>query len=139
MILLMKNMALDIAWRLYGIPYRWGGDDPIQGFDCSGFIVEILRSLGILPLTGDWTAATLFEHFSANREPHPEECFLVFWKGDHGIRHVEMCLNEILSIGASGGGSGVLSEVEAAIANAYIKVRPILGRGEIAGYVDPFL
>ena len=43
-----KNMAFEIAWHLLGTPYRWGGDDPILGFDCSGFIVEILKSVGVL-------------------------------------------------------------------------------------------
>jgi len=28
--------------------YLWGGDDPLAGFDCSGFVIEILKSVGIL-------------------------------------------------------------------------------------------
>ena len=146
----LRLVAIDLAWRMYGTPYIWGGDDMIAGFDCSGMQVEILQSVGILP-AGDWTAATL-----AGRLMHHEVFLqapgcLVFWETSQGyIRHVEMCIGNWLSIGASGGGKDIRDQfddngylvktaLQAAIEhNAFVKVRPIEGRGRIRGYFDPF-
>lgn len=39
---------LDKALTLLGTPYRWGGNDPDKGFDCSGLVGYVFRTaLGI--------------------------------------------------------------------------------------------
>lgn len=133
-----KELAQGVALSFLGTPYYWGGDDPMQGFDCSGFVIEILKSVGKLPRNGDWTAAnlyTLFTHVSA-----PEAGCLVFWNNGYGrIIHVEYCLDNVLSIGASGGGSATDSVQDAIRSNAYIKIRPFATRKNIEGYANPWL
>ena len=132
-----KDLAERIAFGFLGRPYYWGGDDPMQGFDCSGFVIEILKSVGLLQRNGDWTAAGLSSMF-----PHvdvPYRGCLVFWENAAGkIIHVEYCLDETFSIGASGGGSSTTSEQAAITGNAYIKVRPFRSRNRIAGFADPW-
>ena len=39
--------AVQIANRLTGIPYRWGGASPRAGFDCSGLVQYVYAKVGI--------------------------------------------------------------------------------------------
>jgi cell wall-associated NlpC family hydrolase len=139
-------LATDTALGYRGLPYIWGGDDPILGFDCSGFCIELMKSVGLLPRGGDWPARGLWKHFADNhgcavlRTEVKEGC-LVFWHSEHHtnrIIHVEYALNDELCIGASGGGSGTDSRLAAVARNAYIKIRPFATRPHIYGVVDPF-
>lgn len=135
----MREIALKILWHFLGTPYRWGGDDSMSGWDCSGIQIEALKSVGRLPRKGDWTAQGLWDYFKGREVKKPKAGCLVFWKNQSGRAiHVEMCINEELSIGASGGGSKVLTREDAIRANAYIKVRPFRTRPHIKGYIDPF-
>jgi cell wall-associated NlpC family hydrolase len=46
------SAAVDYALRLQGTPYRFGGENPENGFDCSGFIQHVYARQGIkLPRT----------------------------------------------------------------------------------------
>lgn len=35
------------ARRLLGVPYRWGGDSPATGFDCSGLVLFVYEHFGV--------------------------------------------------------------------------------------------
>jgi len=129
------DIAMRTAWAYLGRPYIWGGDDPIRGFDCSGFVIECLKSAGILPRSGDWTAAGLATMFPVS--PYPDRGRLVFWANPK-IIHVELCIDARFSIGASGGGARTLTEADAIRQNAYIKIRPFGSRPGIFGFADPF-
>jgi cell wall-associated NlpC family hydrolase len=36
-----------VAQRYLGIPYRWGGESPRTGFDCSGFVMYVFSRVGV--------------------------------------------------------------------------------------------
>jgi hypothetical protein len=55
------------------------------------------------------------------------------------VVHVEICLSEELSIGASGGGSKTKTIKDAIKQNAFIKIRPIHSRKNVWGYVNPYM
>lgn len=156
-----RKIATQVAMGFRGLPYLWGGDDPMGGFDCSGMCIEVLKSVDLLPRKGDWTAAGLWQHFANNHgcavpKTQVAEGCLVFWHSSSDAKriiHIEYALNEELCIGASGGGSNTKKGAEyklmpdnrivpltseAERQNAYIKIRPISGRKGIYGVVDPF-
>jgi len=134
-----RELFMEYAWRFIGTFYVWGGDDP-SGFDCSGYAIEVCKSVGALPRHGDWTAEGLWNHFSDKKVVKPYEGCLVFWANDAGKPvHVEICVNENLSIGASGGGSNTTTIAKAIEHNAFIKMRPMESRSRILGFVDPLM
>lgn len=133
-----KSFASMVAWKMYGLPYVWGGDDPIQGFDCSGLVIEILKSVGVLPDRGDWTANMLYQRFRNHEQDVPCQGCLVFWGTEERKTHVEYCISQDYTMGASGGGSHTMTRADAIKQNAYIKVRPISTRKGRMWFVDPF-
>lgn len=134
-----RCLVIDIAMRHLGKPYIWGGDDSIEGFDCSGFIVELMTSLGIIPRGRDYTADGLWGLFREYKVEKPRGGVLVFWRSEARsiMSHVEMCITDDLTIGASGGGKFTRTVADAIAHNAFIKVRPI--RIGYHGFYDPFL
>jgi D-gamma-glutamyl-meso-diaminopimelic acid endopeptidase CwlS len=130
------DILMKVAWAYVGCWYRWGGDDP-SGFDCSGFVVECLKSVGVLPHEGDWTAEALWRRYSGRLVSVPRRGDLAFWKDKAGkIIHVELCVNDVFSIGASGGNRQICTTDEAAAANAFVKIRPLDCHHEsLAGYL----
>ena len=63
-------MATALSYR--GTPYVWGGDDP-SGFDCSGFVLECLKSVGLLPERADLTADRLMKSLDCRVVIEPTE------------------------------------------------------------------
>lgn len=136
--MILRKLAMKIAFAYLGTWYKWGGDDP-SGFDCSGFMMEILQSIGLVGRKEDMTAAGLWERFKRCRVSQPHTGVLVFWTNKDGkIIHVEMAISTVHSIGASGGNGRTITAADAIRKNAFIKIRPIDSRQRIKGYVDPF-
>lgn len=129
-----RFLALEVAWSLHGTPYIWGGDDP-SGLDCSGLVIEILKSDGTLPRRGDWTANDLWVKWREARTERPDLGCLAFWFRGGRATHVEFCIDGDHTIGASGGGRRTINAQSAAEQNAYVKVRP---RKPGAVVVDPY-
>ena len=136
-----RDIAIDTLKRQLGLPYKWGGNDPMAGFDCSGLIVEVLQSAGILKSGSDYTADMLSKKFEETDVLAPGNLVFWDWNNDGRIDHVQMIAfidedGEIFTVGASGGGPNTNSEQDAIVQNAYVKLRPL-----IKGYTmvsDPF-
>lgn len=128
---------INYAKSFLGLPYIWGGDDPIKGFDCSGLIQEILESVGIDP-PGDQTAHQLYEHFKkVGTICPPEKGALVFFGSMDKVTHIALCLDELHMLEAGGGGSKCLTRDDAAIQNAFVRIRPIARRKDKVCFIMP--
>lgn len=134
-----RELAVKYAWEFIGLPYRWGGDDAIHGFDCSGFVIEVLQGVGLLGHGTDYTANGLYIRYHNNSVTSAKPGCLCFWFNVAGMAtHVEMFIDEGHTIGASGGGSTTTTPEAAAQQNAFIKVRPLGYRGTNYRICDPF-
>lgn len=96
----------EYAKHFIGTKYNWGGESPEQGFDCSGFIQEVLRSQGFDP-RGDQTAQGLFDYFKDfkySTDTPREDCVLFFGESEFRVTHVALAINQYQMIEASGEG-----------------------------------
>jgi len=132
------DRLIDYAMKFVGIPYKWGGDNPIDGFDCSGFMQELLQSVGIDP-PGDQTANVLHRYFSAQGTvvQNPQAGALVFYGTLTKMTHIAMCIDSFRIIEAGGGGSNTLTWEDAAKQAAYIRIRPIRRRKDLQAIIMP--
>ena len=137
----LRDAAVNYLKCFIGLPYLWGGDDPLAGFDCSGLIVEVLQAVGLLRHGTDFSAAALYKKFEKKAIIRGYEGCLVFWYGSderEKIIHVEMMVDDFYAVGASGGSSKTLTIADAIKQNAFVKMRPIGYRGDKYLIVDPF-
>ena len=130
----MKNksqLMVEYSKTFIGKPYLWGGEGP-EGYDCSGFIQEVLKCVGLDP-RGDQTAQGLYKYFSKNGlGTGIKEGSLLFWgKSKDKITHVSMAINYFHHIEAGGGGSIIKNLEIARTSGAMIRVRPINSRKDL--------
>jgi peptidoglycan hydrolase-like protein with peptidoglycan-binding domain len=98
-----RGKVLSAAEKHLGKRYYWGADGPNM-FDCSGFVLYVLRQETGLVDWGDDTAAGIKGRLPGANSPKKGD--LVFYTGSSGVSHVEMYTGTgTTEIGASGGGS----------------------------------
>ena len=135
-----RRLALRVAWAYHGHWYTWGGDDP-AGFDCSGLVVEIGKSVGWFPRKGDSTAEGLRLNYREILPALVQPGDLVFRMQNGLAVHVGIVIDPTSHyIAAEGGGRSVKTLGDAIRLNAFIKVRPIssMGRALERRYATPF-
>jgi len=100
------QLLIQYAMSFIGLPYKWGGSNPMEGMDCSGLVQIILESVGMDP-PGDQTAANLFSYFLANSKASKAKAGAIAFYGSSrsNITHIAFCLDHFRVIEAGGGGS----------------------------------
>src|SRR3990167_7754822 len=131
-----RKILYDYLMSMVGLPYMWGGDDTINGFDCSGLVLEALWSQGMGP-SGDSTAQGIREFYHDYRVDKPQFGDLVFYGSKEKATHIGICLNDKLFIEAGGGGQSTINKEIASKQNAFIRIRPINKRSDLLGFVMP--
>ena len=136
-----QQIIYDYAVSYLGTPYRWGGDDPINGIDCSGLVIEILQAAGIFPRGYDSPAKAIFKDLQRQGAVFASKAqfgtILFFGKTPDTISHTGFALSEKLFIEAGGGDSSVINNQVAAVKNAFVRIRPITWRSDLSAMVDP--
>jgi cell wall-associated NlpC family hydrolase len=131
----VRDLMIDYAKTFIGTPYIWGGSGA-GGFDCSGFIQEILKCVDLDP-KGDQTAQKLFEFFSKNAKGSGISAgSILFWgKSEEKITHVSLALGYFHHIEAGGGGSKTRTVEDAQRTGAMVRIRPINSRKDLIGAI----
>lgn len=135
--------VVSYARSFLGVLYLWGGNSP-KGWDCSGFVQELLAMCGIDPV-GDQTAQSLYNHFLTHGEvvsfddsPYEFAGALVFYgRTKSTISHVAMMTSNYTIIEAGGGDSTCVDAETSARKGAFVRERPISIRKDIQSIIMP--
>lgn len=118
----MVERFLSYLERFIGVPYVFGGNSTIdKGLDCSGFVLEGLRSIGKWGKS-DATAQQIFLTFCSSCTIHedPQPGDLLFFGQDRTkITHIAVCLNDKQMIEAGGNNT-----------NGMVRLRPLNWRSD---------
>lgn len=139
----LGNMTPDLitkyAFQFVGRVYQWGGDDPISGFDCSGFVSELLRSAGVVAYDYRGTAQSIYDLVSVKGSSEMIEAgSLAFYgKSLKEITHIGYCIDGVHMIEAGGGNSETTNTANASARNAFVRLRPIRYRRDFLTAVKP--
>lgn len=132
------NLLRDYALSFVGVRYKWGGDNPISGYDCSGLVQELLKSCGMDP-PGDQTAQGLYNHFDSIATPGVYGIGALAFYGENllKITHVAMMLDMYRVIEAGGGSSKTLTISDAEAQGAFVRVRLVKARKDFLTTLKP--
>lgn len=128
------------AMRFIGVPYKWGGSTPMDGFDCSGFVQWILESVGADP-KGDQTAQGLHDILlkqGALVINAPKAGALCFYGPTNvALSHVSFCISDHQIVEAGGGDHTTTNLDEAIRKAACVRLRPVTHRKDLRVYLFP--
>ncbi len=144
---MMRQTFIQACFHYLSLPYKWGGDDPLKGFDCSGLIQEIYSMIGLDPI-GDQTAQGLYNHFAKQRgivawipkavQTQPKTGSLCFYgKSTKEISHIGMIIEGDVMIEAGAGDSTTHTVEDASKKNAYLRLRSYKRRGDLVAILTP--
>jgi cell wall-associated NlpC family hydrolase len=93
--------AVEIALEAVGVPYRWGGESPESGFDCSGLVRWAYGRVGIDVPHSSYALYSVGRQVSPSRM---EEGDLLFFTG---LGHVGLYIGHGLMVHAPQSGKNV--------------------------------
>lgn len=120
------------------IPYKWGGNCPAEGIDCSGLIICLLKAVGVVAGNFDSTAAGLWSMMTPVAGGNISFGDLVFFgQNSASPSHVGFVLTSELMLEAGGGNQLVKTKEDAYRLNACVRVSPLKNRKDLVGFRRP--
>ncbi len=100
----------DYSLNFIGTPYRWGGNDPLSGIDCSAFVKFLYGKIGV-PLPRTAAQQALVGHPIMQLEDLRQGDRLYFWDAKRGkIGHTGMYIGNGFFVHSSSGKGGVTTD-----------------------------
>lgn len=131
---------IDYAKRFIGIPYIYGGNNPLTGMDCSGLMQWIFHAIGFAP-HDRCDAQQLYNMYSsqlAKSIATPQKGALVFYGKDmHSIDHIAFAINDNWIIESAGGDHTTLTIADAKIRGACVRERLYNYRKDLVAIILP--
>jgi cell wall-associated NlpC family hydrolase len=114
--------VLATAKRYVGTRYRYGGESPTSGFDCSGFVQYVFGRNGVaLPRTSRLQASA-GESISLAVESLQPGDLLLFSSRGRGVDHVAIYVGDNRILHSSAGAGGVVyDDLDTARGKWYLK------------------
>jgi cell wall-associated NlpC family hydrolase len=100
----VRAAIAELALSMVGVPYRFGGADPEEGFDCSGLVHFTYRSHG-QPVPR--TARAQFEASRRIALADAAQADLVYFSDEEGLSHVGIYLGNGRFVHAPSSGGAV--------------------------------
>lgn len=134
----LENYAL----LLLANPYHWTGSSPMTGFDCSGYVCELMKMAGEIPHKSDFSSQGLLDFFEKGKAEAlgaPQfGALLFFGESVTKVTHVAFALAQ-WTLAEYGGGDESTTTLEAAIArSAFGRMRPIDYRANRVACLRPY-
>jgi len=134
--------VITYAHSMVGTHYQYGGNNPLEGIDCSGLVTELMKAAGELDHGVDLTAQQLFDHFSKvagtdSMDKHVPGALAFYGENLSNISHVAFMITPYQIIEAGGGDRGTTDKEKAAKKNAFVRMRLLRYRKDFLVTVKP--
>ena len=135
----LQLLTLQYALSFLGLPYIYGGNSALNGFDCSGLVVEILKSDGKFPNNSDASSASLWKYLKNigwGETLKHDFGNLYFYGTKSKINHVAYGIGDGKIIEAAGGDSTTTTRAKAAAKDANVRLRMFNYRADLVGILS---
>lgn len=131
----MRFDLINYLFRFIGSRYQWGGEGGYNnGFDCSGLVLEGLRSIGKWG-SSDTTSQGIHDHYlktgRASSSRADTGMLVFFGKDTKSITHIGIAINNYQYIEAGGGDSKSVDK-------GMVRIRPLTWRKDLVAVIDIF-
>ncbi|MEM8982720.1 MAG: C40 family peptidase [Pseudomonadota bacterium] len=103
-VVMAQDLAVSTALAQIGRPYRYGGNDPVTGFDCSGLVWFAYRAAGVATPR---TTAELWRQLDPVRRENLQPGDLLFFNINGKPQHVGLYVGEQRFVHAPSSGKTV--------------------------------